>query len=638
MPLDYKLKIIAYSRQFHRVLYGLLLFVTILAYVSNTTSGSNFVIYYSLSFIGFFIFDEMLFKEQKDDGSFKGWYITFSVRDFVYVTVISAGNLLCHYDNLYVTVLTCFFIIILAEDIIFGNPFNSQESFFKATILSLIYLIGLFISEGFKISSALVVLYMALIVLILVSVYLIRYFYESSVRYFNAKYNDELFKNEDIIKDNEKLNDLREKVEKVNSEINYQKIQLTKANDNLEMMNKENNSLLEVMKTFFSSRSIPDNAAVMLRNVINIKEAEYCVLFLDEDVYMNEDPLIRIMFRENNINAPLYNSIKREEIIKVFNIIKSGDFSEPLVLCENNDYKYDLIKVSGIVNQVAFPVYENDNLYGVMIVASKHYNFFENGYAFYETSVVDFTSALISTRLYILTEDMAKKDGLTGIYNRIYFNEFYKILLRRVFEEDGSIAVAMLDIDHFKNINDTYGHLVGDAVIKYVADIDRRFAKKYGGTAVRFGGEEFLFILTDVDHDEMCEIMKEFHHEIVTGVIEYEDKLIKIDASIGLSAYPYLRTDINEVLERADMAMYYSKEHGRGLVVTDTEDGEFKVLTEDEDDEIASEELESEEHESFESDAIVPEKPVSVENGFEEIVESESDVEEFEDFEFVVSE
>ena len=73
---------------------------------------------------------------------------------------------------------------------------------------------------------------------------------------------------------------------------------------------------------------------------------------------------------------------------------------------------------------------------------------------------------------------MAKKDGLTGIYNRIYFNEFYKILLKRVFDEDNSIAVAMLDIDHFKNINDTYGHLAGDAVIKYVADIDKKFAKK----------------------------------------------------------------------------------------------------------------------------------------------------------------
>ena len=81
----------------------------------------------------------------------------------------------------------------------------------------------------------------------------------------------------------------------------------------------------------------------------------------------------------------------------------------PLVLCDNYDFKYPFLTGGNMCNAVVFPAYENDYVYGVMVVTSSKYDFFENGYAFYESSIMDFTSALISDRLYLQTEDMAKR-------------------------------------------------------------------------------------------------------------------------------------------------------------------------------------------------------------------------------------
>jgi diguanylate cyclase (GGDEF)-like protein len=209
-----------------------------------------------------------------------------------------------------------------------------------------------------------------------------------------------------------------------------------------------------------------------------------------------------------------------------------------------------------------------------MVVASNKYDFFESGYSFYESSLMDFTTALRSVRLYLQMEDMARKDGLTSIYNRAYFNESYKKIVKNVLDEKLRLTVALMDIDKFKSINDTYGHLAGDEVIKMVARLDNKFAEMNGGIAVRYGGEEFLMILTGKGLDESIEILKEMHKEIRTTAVNYDNLTIDINTSVGVASYPDTTSNIEEVLDRADRAMYYSKEHGRGHIIIDGKEEE----------------------------------------------------------------
>ena len=161
---------------------------------------------------------------------------------------------------------------------------------------------------------------------------------------------------------------------------------------------------------------------------------------------------------------------------------------------------------------------------------------------------------------------MSHKDVLTDLPNRRSVKEHMDELIAAHCEH---YAVAIIDIDNFKNVNDTYGHLAGDEVIKMVASIDDKYANKYQGTAVRFGGEEFLLILRNINVDEARDILREMHEEIVSTIVTFEGMEIHVNASIGVASYRETCDDINELVDRADQAMYYSKTHGRGLIVID---------------------------------------------------------------------
>ena len=110
---------------------------------------------------------------------------------------------------------------------------------------------------------------------------------------------------------------------------------------------------------------------------------------------------------------------------------------------------------------------------------------------------------------------------------------------------------------------------MGDEVIKTVASIDDKYADRFSGTAVRFGGEEFLLILRGIGIEEAYSILKEMHDEIESTVVEYEDLKVRINTSVGVASYKDTCDNIEGLVDLADKAMYYSKTHGRGMIVID---------------------------------------------------------------------
>ena len=158
----------------------------------------------------------------------------------------------------------------------------------------------------------------------------------------------------------------------------------------------------------------------------------------------------------------------------------------------------------------------------------------------------------------------ATHDFLTNIYNRAKFSEIFKIEFMRSQRYQRPLSVAMLDIDHFKNINDTYGHLTGDKILRELADYCKTNIRKTDFIA-RWGGEEFIIVMSETDRDkskEMCEILRK-------GVEkkEFSDSL-HITISIGVSQ---LNTNDSEksLIERVDIALYKAKNSGRNRVVTE---------------------------------------------------------------------
>ena len=163
-------------------------------------------------------------------------------------------------------------------------------------------------------------------------------------------------------------------------------------------------------------------------------------------------------------------------------------------------------------------------------------------------------------------EEMAFIDSLTGTINRRKFEELSAIELERTIRYGHALSFLMLDIDHFKNINDTYGHAIGDTVLKHFSNICKKIVRNLDVVA-RIGGEEFVIILPETDEGGAYTFAQRLR-EIVfkTGVI-VEDKEIRYTVSIGIALFkPEIDKDVASMLERADKALYKAKENGRNRV------------------------------------------------------------------------
>lgn len=171
-------------------------------------------------------------------------------------------------------------------------------------------------------------------------------------------------------------------------------------------------------------------------------------------------------------------------------------------------------------------------------------------------------SKLCMSRLNDELKVASRIDGLTGLFNRRYwqerFEQAYKLAKRR---EKPSTAL-MLDIDHFKKVNDTYGHQAGDSVIQSLAHLIKRCVRETD-LAGRYGGEEFAVILTDSAVDNAVTVAERLRRLAEHSQVEHEGQIIKFNISVGLAEFSPLCDSPMEWLERADQALYQAKQTGR---------------------------------------------------------------------------
>jgi diguanylate cyclase (GGDEF)-like protein len=158
-------------------------------------------------------------------------------------------------------------------------------------------------------------------------------------------------------------------------------------------------------------------------------------------------------------------------------------------------------------------------------------------------------------------------DALTGIRNRRYFDKKYQAEVRRSRREQTQLSVVMMDIDHFKNVNDQYGHLVGDECIKTVANIIKNALKRSSDDVCRFGGEEFAIILPNTDLEGALLLVERLRAKIEKTTIQVEDVSIIITISAGIgTAIADLNQPEDIILALADKQLYSAKNAGRNNV------------------------------------------------------------------------
>lgn len=164
---------------------------------------------------------------------------------------------------------------------------------------------------------------------------------------------------------------------------------------------------------------------------------------------------------------------------------------------------------------------------------------------------------------YLLYNE-AMMDQLTGLRNRYSFNEYYNRKLVPVIGEE-DIGIIMCDIDHFKNVNDTYGHNEGDGVLRFVADILRKHAG-VDDVIIRWGGEEFIFILRKKSIDEARYFAEDVRKDIETSIYEGEGVKLSVTMSFGVTSLD-INKSLGQNVKAADERLYEAKNTGRNKVV-----------------------------------------------------------------------
>ncbi len=174
--------------------------------------------------------------------------------------------------------------------------------------------------------------------------------------------------------------------------------------------------------------------------------------------------------------------------------------------------------------------------------------------------------ALRNAMLFREVKTKADHDGLTRIHNRQSFDERIADELKRHQRYRHSLGLLMFDLDHFKSINDTFGHLAGDMVLKEVGLIIDESCRETD-FAARYGGEEFVIILPHTNEDQAWVLAERLRRRIESKVFQYADRTFQVTASIGVAALvPGALEKREELVRSADQALYLAKANGRNMV------------------------------------------------------------------------
>ena len=283
---------------------------------------------------------------------------------------------------------------------------------------------------------------------------------------------------------------------------------------------------------------------------------------------------LSVFLKENFIFRKSSLVILKEEegALKVDKVYKV--FKEDWIEKEDKEYNYEEIvkmfskdKTEVYMQKddrstfAAIPLLSENKFVGILTIDNLSKTDFDR----FLIVAMQFALEIKKVLLYETVEALAITDSLTGLYTRRYFFERLEEELRRSKSHGFKFSFLMIDIDDFKKCNDTYGHLVGDVVLKETARIAKGSTREIDLMA-RYGGEEFSLVLPETDKAGAMLAAERIRKRIEENIFKAYDEKLKITVSIGLAVYPDDSEEASDLIERADKALYAAKSSGKNIV------------------------------------------------------------------------
>ncbi|SEO38858.1 diguanylate cyclase (GGDEF) domain-containing protein [Paenibacillus sophorae] len=217
---------------------------------------------------------------------------------------------------------------------------------------------------------------------------------------------------------------------------------------------------------------------------------------------------------------------------------------------------------------IGIPILYHDRLLGLVVLHSYSLrNFTESEREILRDFAGQVGISIENARLFSEINRMASTDGLTGVYNRSYFLSLANRHLSQCWSLDKPLSLIMVDIDHFKSINDRYGHLAGDKIIQETAS---RLAEliQPRGIIGRYGGEEFVILLPGIAAEQAYSLAEIMRKSISASAVPFEQMgSVRYTISLGVTSVSPDTSDIKMLIDQADQALYKAKESGRNCVM-----------------------------------------------------------------------
>lgn len=358
---------------------------------------------------------------------------------------------------------------------------------------------------------------------------------------------------------NDEIGDLSKSFNLMASTIEEQMKELRTAREQLQ------STFERVGEAMGSALNLNDISDVIIEETLRVSNFSICTLMLKD--------------KRGNLRVQAYRGIHKQKIKDyennpinssvnfLFSVMRAKSFLEVKDLHNRSDLQRLAIE-KGANTLFSVPlIVENETIGLINLVSRNHVQLDEEQIRVLYALASHSAAAIDHAKLHARTKRLAITDGLTEVYNHRYFYQKLEDEMSRSMRYKRPLSLLMIDIDHFKDFNDTYGHLAGDSLLKQIAQLFKKITRNIDIVA-RYGGEEFAILLLETDFDDARIFADRVRRAVEKS--DFYDKdgtlLGKVTVSIGISNYPVQSSTSRQIIQSADVALYMAKESGRNRV------------------------------------------------------------------------
>lgn len=252
-------------------------------------------------------------------------------------------------------------------------------------------------------------------------------------------------------------------------------------------------------------------------------------------------------------------------VCKRFSESSAADYKEVELGCKSNR----IVWLPNPIKQIVIPLHTSKKSFGAIVIAAdQSLRLGRDQLQIINSAGNHLALTLRNAMKYKDLKHEADFDGLTNVYNRQQFDKRLRVELKRHQRHVQPLSLIMLDLDHFKKLNDSYGHVAGDKVLKRVGYLLESTVRETD-FAARYGGEEFVVILPETSEEQAWLLAERIRKKISSTVFSHEDNKFNVTASIGVASMkPGPLTPGDTLVLQADQALYLAKNSGRNMVCT----------------------------------------------------------------------